>query len=496
MERLRAQIAFLQTGADDVPGLTLGPRAPALLLEAAKRLESLDVELARETYLEALTTAMCTGSVGGDCGVRAVAEAARRAPPRPEPPRPIDVLLDSLVRRFTEPYAEALPPLREALHALAGRDGGGDDHPPWLWFACPIAPEPMALDLWDDERWHELATRAVRICRDSGALAILPQALTYRASMHVLAGEFTAASALIDEAYAIAEATGSVPLRYPSMLLAAWQGDEAVALKVIDGVMQDATARGLERSLGMAECLRALLYNALGRYEEALAAAQRARAYAPNADLDDLGPPGWALIELIEAGVRSGSREVASDAMSLLEERTRASGTDWALGIEARSRALLSEGEVAERLYREAIDRLARTRIRVELPRARLQYGEWLRRERRRVDARGQLRLAYEAFASMGAEAFAERARRELIATGEKLRTIREETRDELTPQEEQIARLARDGLTSAEIAAQLFLSRRTVEWHLRKVFRKLGISSRMGLHDALSDGERQAEPA
>jgi DNA-binding CsgD family transcriptional regulator len=496
MERLRAQIAFLRMGSDDVPGLTLGPGAPALLLDAAKRLESLDVELARETYLEALTTAMCTGSVGGECGVKAVAEAARQAPPGPEPPRPIDVLLDSLVTRFTEPYSEALPPLREALHALAGREGGGDDAPRWLWFACPIAPEPMALDLWDDERWHELATRAVRICRDSGALAVLPQALTYRACMHVLAGEFALASALMDEAYAIAEATGSVPLRYPSMLLAAWRGQEGAALKVIEGVMQDARARGLERSLGMAECLTALLYNGLGRYRDALAAAQRARAYAPNDVLDDLGPPGWALIELVEAGVRSDNREVAADALRRLEERTRASGTDWALGIEARSRALLSEGEDAERLYQEAIERLARTRIRVELPRARLHYGEWLRRERRRVDAREQLRLAYDAFASMGAEAFAKRARRELTATGEKLRQRTTETRDELTPQEEQIARLARDGLTNAEIGAQLFISSRTVEWHLYKVFAKLGISSRMGLHDALPDRDREAELA
>jgi DNA-binding CsgD family transcriptional regulator len=490
VERLRARIAVLQTGSPDVRGLKLGPAAPALLLEAAKRLELLDVELARVTYLEAVTVAMCTGSVGRDYGVRAVAEAARQAPPGPEPPRPIDILLDSLVTRFTEPYAEALPPFRAALDALAGMNGGGDGQPPWLWFACPIAPEPLALDLWDDERWHELATRAVRICRDSGALAVLPHALTYRASMHVLAGEFAAASAMIDEAYAIAEATGSVPLRYPSMLLAAWRGDEAVALNVIEGVIEDARARNLERAVGMAQCLTALLYNGLGRYQDALAAAQRARAYGPNDDLDDLGPPGWALIELVEAGVRSDSKEVAADALQRLEERTRASGTNWALGIEARLRALLSEGETAERLFLEAIERLARTRIRVELPRARLHYGEWLRRERRRVDAREQLHLAYDAFASMGAKAFAERARRELMATGEKLRTSRRESRDKLTPQEEQIARLARDGLTNAEIAAQLFLSPRTVEWHLRKVFAKLDISSRVRLHDALPEAE------
>lgn len=494
VERLRAQIAFARTGSADVPGLTIGPEAPALLLDAAKRLEALDVELARETYLEAITAAMCTGSTSGRFGVRAVAEAAREAPPGPEPPRTIDVLLDCLITRFTEPYATALPPLRRALHTFAGLEGGGEENPRWMWFACPIAPEPLALDLWDDESWHELATRAVRICRDAGALSVLPQALTYRASMHVLAGEFAAASTLIDEAYAIAQATGNAPLRYPSMLLAAWRGQEMEALNVIDACVEDAKARGLERTLGMAQCLTALLYNGLGRYQDALTAAQRARAYSPTDDLDDLGPPGWALIELVEAAVRSDSREVASDALRQLAERTRASGTHWALGIEARSRALLSEGETAERLYQEAIDRLARTRIRVELPRARLHYGEWLRRERRRLDAREQLRRAYDTFASMGAEGFAERALRELRATGERLRRRRQETRDALTPQEEQIARLARGGMTNAQIAAQLFLSTRTVEWHLHKVFGKLEINSRMGLHEALSNGAREAQ--
>jgi DNA-binding CsgD family transcriptional regulator len=491
-ERLKAQIAFARSGTSDVPGLKLGPQAPGLLLDAARRLGPLDAELARETYLEAVTAAMCAGSGIHGCGVKAVAEAAREAPPGPQPPRPVDVLLDSLVARFTEPYEDALPPLRSALHALAGTSG--EDNPLWLWFACPIAPEPLALDLWDDEKWHELATRAVTLCRDAGALAVLPQALTYRASMHVLAGEFDDASALLDEAYAIAEATGGVPLRYPSMLLAAWRGDEAAALKVIDEVTQDARERGLERSIGFAQCLTALLYNGLGRYREALVAALRARAYFPTDDLDDLGPLGWALIELIEAAVRSGGRDVAAGALSQLEERTQASRTEWALGIEARSRALLAEGAEAERLYLEAIERLARIRIRVELPRARLYYGEWLRRERRRVDAREQLRLAYDAFAAMGAQAFAERARRELMATGERLRTRSHETRDELTPRESQIARLARDGLTSPEIAAQLFLSARTVEYHLHKVFAKLDINSRMGLRDVLPEADQPGE--
>jgi DNA-binding CsgD family transcriptional regulator len=350
--------------------------------------------------------------------------------------------------------------------------------------------------LWDDETWHELATRSLSICRDAGALAELPNALTYRASMHVLAGEFDAASALIEEAYAIAEATGNVPLRYTSLLLAAWRGREGPALDAIEAGIGDAKARGLERAIGFAHCVTALLYNGLGRYQEALAAAQRARAYVAAEGLDDLGPLGWALAELVEAGARGDGREVASDALRQLAERTSACGTDWALGIEARSRALLSEGEVAERWYREAIERLARTRIRADLARAHLLYGEWLRREGRRVDAREQLRRAHDAFTSMGAEGFAERARRELLATGEKLRKRVDETRDQLTPQEEQIAHLAREGLTNPEIGAQLFISPRTVEWHLRKVFSKLGITSRRGLLEALAHREGLPAPA
>ena len=486
VERQRVQIAFARTGAADVPGLAIGPRAPALLLDAAKRLKPLDAELARETYLETLIVAMLAGRANGGCGVLEAGEAARAAPTGPQPPGPIDLLLDGLTARFTEPYAAAVPPLRKALDALAGRDGRGDDDIGWIWFACPVQPEPLAPDLWDDETWHELAARAVRITRDAGALAVLPNALTYRACVHVVAGEFAAASALIEEAYAISEATGNAPLRYPSLLLAAWRGQEAEAMNVIEAGIGDATARGLGRAIGFAQYVTAVLHNGLGRYREALAAAQGACAH------DDLGLYGWALTELVEAGVRSNSTEVACDALRQLAERTRATGTDWALGIEARSRALLSEGEEADRLYREAIERLGRTRIRVELTRAHLLYGEWLRREKRRVHAREQLRVAYDAFASMGAEGFAERARRELLATGEKVRKRADDTRGELTPQEDQIARLACGGLSNSEIAAGLFISPRTVEYHLHKVFTKLDISARNQLERAL-EGERSA---
>jgi DNA-binding CsgD family transcriptional regulator len=480
LERLRVQITFARERRTD---------APALLLDAAKRLEPLDAELARETYLDALTASIFAG---GDCPSRGVMEAAGAVRAAPAAPRsgPVDLLLDALATRLTEPYAAALPSLRRALHALAGGNGFGEDDLRWLWFACPVTPEPLAPELWDDEMWHQLATRAVGLARDAGALSVLPMALSYRACVHVHAGEFAAASALIEEADAISVATGNAPLRYTSLLLVAWRGQETAALNVIESDIRDATARGEGRALRFARYVTALLYNGLGRYREAFDAAHDACAR------DDLGVGGWALTELVEAAARSDRREIASEALRRLEERTSASGTDWALGVEARSRALLSEGEAAERLYREAIERLAGTRIRVELARARLHYGEWLRRERRRVDAREQLRHAHDAFASMGAEAFAERARRELIATSERVRKRRYENCDELTPQEEQIARLARDGLSNPEIAAQLFLSPRTVEYHLRKVFTKLGITSRVSIPDALPGAGLEPEPA
>ena len=490
LERLRAQIALVRTsGTKSVPGLTIAPEATGLLVDAAKRLERLDAELARETYVEALTAAMWDPK-DSDCGVRQAAEAALAAPPGPEPSSLIDLLLDALTARFTEPYGAALPSLRRALDALAGPDGRGDDEVRWLWFACPVTPEPLAPEVWDDATWHELATRAVRLARDAGSLAVLPNALTALSTMQVLAGDFAAASALMEEAYEISEATGNTPLKYPSFMLAAWRGQEAAAFSAIEAGIQDATARGHQRTLRFTHCMIAVLFNGLGRYREALAAAQRA------CDREDFGLFGWALSELVEAAVRSDSREIAWDALDRLAERTSASGTDWALGIEARSRALLSEGDAAEGLYVEAIERLAHTQIRAELARAHLVYGEWLRREKRRIDARKQLRIAHEMLTAIGIEAFAERARIELLATGEKARKRSVETRDDLTAQEMQIARLARDGLSNPEIGARLFISPRTVEWHLRKAYGKLGISSRIGLHDALPSRDREPDPA
>ncbi|HEV2179349.1 MAG TPA: LuxR C-terminal-related transcriptional regulator, partial [Gemmatimonadaceae bacterium] len=473
LARMRAHIVFTQRRGSD---------APSLLLDAAKRLESVHPNLARETYVEALGAEIFVGRLGPGDAVR-VAEAARAAPPGPDPPRPTDLLLDGLATRFADGYAAGVEPLKKALRsfreqAIRSKDGVIR----WLWTACPVAPEPMAADLWDDESWHELATHAVRLARDAGALASLPIALSYRAAVHVHAGEFAAAAELIHEADTITDATGNAPLRYTSLALAAWRGEEERAVRLIESSVKEATARGEGRALGLAGYATAVLYNGLGRYDAALAGAKQACGH------DDLGFFGWSLVELVEAGARNGAREVAADALRQLEERARAAGTDWALGVLARSSALLAHERPAEALYRESLTRLERCRIVVHLARAHLVYGEWLRRENRRVDAREQLRLAYDMLISIGAHAFAERARGELAATGETVRKRVIESRDDLTAQEVLVARLAAQGRTNPEIGAQLFISPRTAEYHLRKVYTKLGITSRRSLRDAIRD--------
>jgi DNA-binding CsgD family transcriptional regulator len=467
LERLRAEIVFARTRGSD---------APALLLAAARRLEPLDAAMARETHLEAMAATMYAGRLGGDPGVREAAEAARAAPAATEPPPAIDLLLDGLATRFTDGYAAGVPPLRRALDAFRGVEGLTARDARWLWLACRLAQ-----DLWDDELWYELATRGLRVARETGALRVLPIAATYRASLHVHAGSFGAASSLIEESDAIVQATGMAPLKLASLMLAAWRGNEAEALELFEAGRLEATARGEGMGLGVLEWATALLYNGLGRYADALAAAQQ------GCEQDDAGLFAWTLVELIEAGVRSGETDATSAALDRLSARTQASGTDWALGIEAGSRALLSDGRDAEPLYREAVERLARSRGVVHLARAQLLYGEWLRRENRRVDAREQLRAAHDRFSRIGAEAFAERARRELLATGETAPRRTVETRDVLTPQEAQIARMASDRQTNPEIGAKLFISPRTVEYHLRKVFTKLEISSRKELRGALA---------
>jgi DNA-binding CsgD family transcriptional regulator len=459
MERLRAEIAFTRTRGGD---------APALLLDAARRLEPLDAAMARETHLEAVAAAMYAGRLGGKPDVREAAEAAQAAPAAVQPPRAIDLLLDGLATRYTEGYAAGLPQLRDGLDAF--RDGAGltASDVRWLWLACRLAQ-----DLWDDELWHALATRGVRVARDTGALNVLPVMANFLAALKVHSGAFADAAALIDEVDTITHATGIAPLKYAALMLAASRGDRARVEAISEDELPGAIARGEGSALGLFHCVTALLHNGHGRYGEALAAAQQACEH------DDPIAYGWALVELIEAGVRVDRPAEAAAALERLSERTRASGTEWALGVEASSRALLSEGPEAEPLHREAVERLERSRAVAHLARARLRYGEWLRRENRRVDAREQLRAAHELFSTIGAEGFAERARHELEATGETVRKRTDDARGVLTPQEAQIARLARDGLSNPEIGAQLFISPRTVQYHMHKVFQKLEITSR-----------------
>ncbi len=426
--------------------------------------------MARETYLEAIESAMFAGRLGAGPAAREVAEAAR-ASTREAALGPADLLLDALVTRFTHGYAASVAPLSQALRAFGEPDGGGDDRR-WLWLASRLAQ-----DLWDDELWHVLASRGVRVARDTGALSLLPNALNHLAALNVHSGAFATAAALIGEVDAITQATGLPPLKYAACMLAATRGEQAQEL--FDFSWLNATERGEGSALGLFWWLTALRHNGHCRYSEALTAAQQACEH------EDVMAYGWALVELIEAGVRCGAADQAAAALDRLSERTRASSTEWALGVEARCRALLSD---EESLYRESIERLSRSRAAVELVRSRLVYGEWLRRENRRTDAREQLRSAHESFSRMGADAFAERARRELSATGETVRRITPDTRDALTPQEAQVARLARDGHTNPEIGAQLFISPRTVEYHLRKVFRKLDVNTRKELRDALGE--------
>jgi DNA-binding CsgD family transcriptional regulator len=345
----------------------------------------------------------------------------------------------------------------------------------WLSLAFPI-PECAAAEVWNDELWHRMATETVRRAREAGALALLPTALIANAGFRVVSGELASAATLIEEANAIIAATGHRPLRYHLMTLAAWRGDPDVVVGMLDKVAAEGTAKGEGRAVGTSAFFGAVLYNGLGRYEEALAAARQA------CEDTDLGTHNWSLTELIEAAAHTGQRQTAEQALRRLEERAAGSGSDWGLGTLASAQALLADDEQADVLFTEAIERLGRTRIVVDLARAHLRYGEWLRRVNRRSDARQHLGRAHEMFTKMGAQAFAERTRRELVAVGEKVRTKPVGSTEELTAQEGQIARLAGDGLTNQEIGAQLFISTHTVEWHLRKVFVKLGITSRRQL--------------
>ncbi|HEY6760256.1 MAG TPA: AAA family ATPase [Baekduia sp.] len=468
-DALRAEIAFASRREGD---------APALLLKAARELEAVDAGLARAAYLEAMRAAGFAGRLARGTGLREVGEAALAGPGPPSPPRPPDLLLEGRAIQYTEGFAAGAPLVKEALRGFVR-----EPDLPRRWLALAAY---AAADVWDDETWRVLSERDLESARGDGALTAMPLAVSVFAYIRAISGEVALAESLLDEITAATEATGIPSYNYVALWVAALRGREDELAELVEVTSTDAVSRGEGFVLGICRQATAALNNGLGRFDVALAAVREAVDVDP---FDELGSPR-TMPELIEAAVRSGEERLAERALERLAESARAAGTDWGLGLAARSRALLSDGEVADALYGEALERLGRTRNRLQLARTHLLYGEWLRRERRRVDARVQLRRALELFRSMGTEPFASRAERELLATGEQLRRHSVELRDELTAQESQIARLARDGLSNAAIGARLFISQHTVAYHLRKVFTKLDITSRNQLGQVLPEDQ------
>jgi DNA-binding CsgD family transcriptional regulator len=467
LEHQRGQVAFDQRRPGD---------AARLLLGAARRFEPLSVISARETHLEALRAAIWAADLTHPGDLRNVAEAARAAPPGPEPARAIDVRLDAFALRLTDGFTAAVPSMTRALELSLEADGGVDQSGRSLWLAGSRASDIVATELWDADASHLLASRQVECARAAGALVPLQFALSALAWSHLLRGNSTTATSLLEENRLIVEATGNPQITSTAMGLAAWRGREAEALELIQGSSQEATSRGQGAMVIFALYASSVLYNGVGRHDAACDAASRAF------EADQIGQGCYVVPELAEAASRTGDDALVKGALDWLTERTDRLSGGWLLGIEARIRALTSVGDAADQLHRESIEHLSGTRLRVQVARAHLLYGEWLRRERRRVDARAELRIAHYMLDAMGIEAFAERARRELLATGEKARKRTVETHDQLTSQEAQIARLAREGLSNPEIGTRLFISPRTVQYHLRKVFTKLGITSRSEL--------------
>jgi DNA-binding CsgD family transcriptional regulator len=465
--QLRAQVAFASRRGND---------APPLLLRAAQELETVDADLARPAYLEALSAAMFAGRLARNVGVVEVSQAARAGLASAQPLGPSDLLLQGLAVRLSEGYEAGAPILKKALSAFRSEIALPLQEARWLWLACWAAS-----DLWDDEAWTLLSTRQLELTRAAGALTAIPFVLSALSCLEALRGELAAATTHVDEIRAVTEATGIDTPPYGALWLAAVQGHDAEAVELIDATAGEAASRGEGYALSVTEWVTAILHNGLARHDVVINSLHRG-----GRPFDDLG---WthALSELIEAAVRGGQLGLAREALDEFAPTARAAGTHWALGVEARSRALLSEGPPAEALYQDAIERLQRTRVPLDVARAHLLYGEWLRREERRADCRAQLRTAREMFSAMGADAFARRAERELLATGERFRRRRVETSEGLTDQEARIAALARDGLSNTEIGTRLFISPRTAEYHLGKVFTKLGIKSRGELDRVLS---------
>ncbi|KAB8185176.1 AAA family ATPase [Nonomuraea phyllanthi] len=468
---LRGQIVFASTSAS---------AALPLLLKAAERLEPLDAGLARQAYRDALFAVNTAGHLRDGTQMTDVARAALAAPPGPSPERN-DLLLNGIALSATEGYAAGVPMVQRALKNFRDSRLSKEEVLGWLPFATRLAH-----NVWDFDSWTVLSQRLVDLARETGALSALPSALHMLVSNRAMAGELAGADALLAEAVTIGEVTGSrFFAQFAALVLEPWRGREAATRRVIDAATREAALQGEGKVAAATQWASAVLHNGLGRYEEAYVAAERGVRHPQTLG----GAFIRSLVELVEAASRSGRPARAAQVAARLDELAQAGGTDWALGTSASARAQVSEGPAAEDLYREAIERLRRTEVRVMYARARLLYGEWLRRENRRVDARKQLGIAHDLLAKMGVEAFAARARRELQATGETIRKRTVEPRGTLTPQEAQIARLAGDGLTNTEIGAQLFISPHTVEWHLRKIFVKLGIVSRKQIRATLLEG-------
>jgi len=473
VELLRGRIALFSSP---------GPGASLLLLRAAQHLEAVDVRVARDTYLDAWGAALYAGRLSSRGTLLEVSRAAKAAPEPHGPPEPADLLLDCLATLVTEGRAAAAPLLEQVTRTFADEQLPEAESLRWGWLT--VVP---AYVLWDEEATHSLCERQLHALRDAGALARLPLDLGTFSRLALQYGDLAGAAAAVAETHAITEATGTAVAPFGEMMLATFRGREDEAGTLIKATKRQSLALGQGIALQIADWMLAMLCNGLGRYDEALASAQE----ASNDNPGEIIVSDWAAVELLEAAHRSDSPELAHIALERIIAATAAARSESARGMEARCRALMNEGRTAERLYREAIERLGQSRLRPEVARAHLLYGEWLRREGRRMDARGQLRAAYEEFTSIGMEAFAERARGELLATGEKVRRGTAEARDELTTQERQIAHLAATGLSNPEIGTRLFLSPRTVEYHLSKVFPKLGINSRKDLAAALSANGR-----
>ena len=476
LDLLRAQISFASDRGSD---------APPLLLKAAQRLERLDLRRARETYLDALTAAMFAGRLAKGAGALEVARAATQLAPSAEPPRASDLLLDGLALLITDGSAASIPVLHQAVSVFRSGDVGIEERLRWSWLAGRAASF-----IWDYDSWDVLTARQIQVARDAGALTVLPLALSTRAALHLLAGELALADSVVAQVEAVADVIDNRSVSYTALCIAAFRGRESIARELIDAGTKDFLARGDGLGLNIALWATAVLYNGLARYEDAFIAAEQVLE-----DQHEVMFSPLACIELIEAASRMGKEVAAMPVLERLGEGTSASGTDWAGAIEARCRAVLSRDEAAETLYRHAIERLTPTALRLDLARTRLLYGEWLRRERRPREAREQLRAAHGLFTELGMEGFAERARVELRATGEHARKRTVETRTNLTPQETQISQLVAQGATNPEIAAQLFISPSTVEYHLRKVFTKLGVKSRTQLaHRILESTSRPGQ--